>query len=201
MSSSPGLDPGQPPAASRNCRTSLTRLFSWPRPHLSPLAARSVRAPPGPFPWPGVLFWVAALRANSLFRMPPCRRRRAPQRRAPRPTVRFSDAGRATWRETTLASGINIRTFFQGRWHEGNIPVMRAADHGAWLGSTVFDGARSFDGMAPDLDRHCARVNRSAEAMLLTPTRPRRRGPIRTRPVPCLKSSDSRRSSRRAVRA
>ncbi len=69
-----------------------------------------------------------------------------------------------------MASGINIRTFFQGRWHEGNIPVMRAADHGAWLGSTVFDGARSFDGMAPDLDRHCARVNRSAEAMLLTPT-------------------------------
>lgn len=69
-----------------------------------------------------------------------------------------------------MASGINIRTFFQGRWHEGNIPVMRSADHGAWLGSTVFDGARSFDGMAPDLGLHCARVNRSAEAMLLTPT-------------------------------
>lgn len=69
-----------------------------------------------------------------------------------------------------MASGINIRTFFQGRWHEGNIPVMRAADHGAWLGSTVFDGARSFDGMAPDLGLHCARVNRSAEAMLLTPS-------------------------------
>jgi branched-chain amino acid aminotransferase len=68
-----------------------------------------------------------------------------------------------------MASGTNIRTFFEGRWHEGNIPVMRAADHGSWLGSTVFDGARSFDGMAPDLDRHSARVNRSAEAMLLTP--------------------------------
>lgn len=69
-----------------------------------------------------------------------------------------------------MASGTNIRTFFEGKWHEGNIPVMRAADHGAWLGSTVFDGARYFDGMAPDLDLHCARVNRSAEAMLLTPT-------------------------------
>lgn len=69
-----------------------------------------------------------------------------------------------------MASGINIRTFFEGKWHEGNIPVMRAADHGAWLGSTVFDGARYFDGMAPDLDLHSARVNRSAEAMLLTPT-------------------------------
>lgn len=69
-----------------------------------------------------------------------------------------------------MASGTNIRTFFEGKWHEGNIPVMRAADHGSWLGSTVFDGARYFDGMAPDLDLHSARVNRSAEAMLLTPT-------------------------------
>lgn len=69
-----------------------------------------------------------------------------------------------------MASGINIRTFFEGKWHEGNIPVMRAADHGAWLGSTVFDGARAFDGMTPDLDRHCARVNRSAAAMQLTPS-------------------------------
>ena len=61
-------------------------------------------------------------------------------------------------------------TFFDGKWHEGNIPVMRAADHGAWLGSTVFDGARYFDGLAPDLALHCARVNRSAAAMQLTPT-------------------------------
>ena len=69
-----------------------------------------------------------------------------------------------------MASGTNIRTFFEGKWHEGNIPVMRAADHGSWLGSTVFDGARYFDGLAPDLALHCARVNRSAEAMLMTPT-------------------------------
>ena len=34
--------------------------------------------------------------------------------------------------------------------------------HAAWLGSTVFDGARAFEGVAPDLDRHCARVNQSA---------------------------------------
>lgn len=69
-----------------------------------------------------------------------------------------------------MASGTNIRTYFEGKWHEGNIPVMRAADHGAWLGSTVFDGARYFDGLAPDLALHCARVNRSAAAMQLTPT-------------------------------
>ncbi len=38
-----------------------------------------------------------------------------------------------------------------------------------WLGSTVFDGARWFDGIAPDLDLHCQRVNRSAENMGMKP--------------------------------
>lgn len=69
-----------------------------------------------------------------------------------------------------MATGSNIRTWFEGKWHEGDVPVMRAADHGAWLGTTVFDGARFFDGMTPDLEAHCARVNRSAEALMLTPT-------------------------------
>ncbi len=69
-----------------------------------------------------------------------------------------------------MAFGTNIRTYFQGRWHDGDAFVMRAADHGAWLGSSVFDGARYFDGVAPDLLAHCERVNRSAEALMLTPT-------------------------------
>ncbi|WP_171234923.1 branched-chain amino acid aminotransferase [Ruegeria sp. HKCCA6837] len=69
-----------------------------------------------------------------------------------------------------MATGKNIRTYFEGQWHEGDAPIMRAADHGAWLGSSVFDGARYFDGLAPDLHAHCARVNRSAEALMLTPT-------------------------------
>ena len=68
-----------------------------------------------------------------------------------------------------MAFGTNIRTWFDGKWHDGDVMVMRAADHGIWQGSSVFDGARWFDGMAPDLDRHCARVNRSAEAMMMTP--------------------------------
>ena len=51
-----------------------------------------------------------------------------------------------------MAYGKNIRTYFEGAWHEGNLFVMRAADHGSWLGSTVFDGARYFEGIAPDLD-------------------------------------------------
>jgi len=50
------------------------------------------------------------------------------------------------------------------------VPVMRAADHGSWLGTTVFDGARFVNGLSPDLDLHCARVNRSAQALMITPT-------------------------------
>lgn len=69
-----------------------------------------------------------------------------------------------------MAFGTNIRTWFEGRWHEGDIAVMRAADHGIWQGSSVFDGARLFDGLVPDLDLHCARVNRSAAALMITPT-------------------------------
>ncbi|KAB2882319.1 MAG: branched-chain amino acid aminotransferase [Albidovulum sp.] len=69
-----------------------------------------------------------------------------------------------------MTTGKNIRTWFEGRWHDGDVAVMRAADHGSWLGTTVFDGARWFEGVAPDLDRHMARVNRSAEALMITPT-------------------------------
>ncbi|MEM6408179.1 MAG: branched-chain amino acid aminotransferase [Pseudomonadota bacterium] len=69
-----------------------------------------------------------------------------------------------------MATGTNIKTFYEGRWHERDLSVIRAGDHGAWLGSSVFDGARYFDGVAPDLEAHCARVNRSAEALMITPT-------------------------------
>jgi branched-chain amino acid aminotransferase len=53
-------------------------------------------------------------------------------------------------------------TFSQSQWHEGNVLIMGPRTHGLWLGSTVFDGARAFEGVTPDLDRHCARVNQSA---------------------------------------
>lgn len=69
-----------------------------------------------------------------------------------------------------MATGTNIRTYFDGTWHADDVAILRAADHGAWLGSGVFDGARLVDGLTPDLDLHCARVNRSAEALMLTPT-------------------------------
>ena len=69
-----------------------------------------------------------------------------------------------------MATGTNIRTYFDGRWHDGDLAVIRAADHGAWLGTTVFDGARFVDGITPDLDKHCARLNASARALMITPT-------------------------------
>lgn len=56
-------------------------------------------------------------------------------------------------------------TFFQEEWHPGNVPVMGAMSHATWMASTVFDGARCFEGLAPDLDQHCHRIIRSAENM------------------------------------
>ncbi|WP_227268883.1 branched-chain amino acid aminotransferase [Roseobacter weihaiensis] len=69
-----------------------------------------------------------------------------------------------------MATGTNISTWFAGQWHRDDVMVMRAADHGSWLGSSVFDGARYFAGRAPDLLAHCKRVNRSARALMLEPT-------------------------------
>src|SRR5690348_11666965 len=60
-------------------------------------------------------------------------------------------------------------TFFEGDWHEGNVPIMGVRTHAAWLCTSVFDGARAFEGVAPDLDLHCARVNESAKVMDLKP--------------------------------
>jgi branched-chain amino acid aminotransferase len=68
-----------------------------------------------------------------------------------------------------MAFGTRILTWFDGRWHEGNPAVMRAADHGTWQGTLVFDGARAYEGVTPDLDLHCARIVRSAETMGLAP--------------------------------
>jgi len=60
-------------------------------------------------------------------------------------------------------------TFFQGDWHEGNVAIMGPRTHAAWLGSSVFDGARAFEGVTPDIDLHCARVNDSARKFFLKP--------------------------------
>jgi branched-chain amino acid aminotransferase len=60
-------------------------------------------------------------------------------------------------------------TFFENDWHDGNVPIMGPRTHAAWLCTSVFDGARAFDGVTPDLDLHCARVNESVRAMCLKP--------------------------------
>lgn len=62
-------------------------------------------------------------------------------------------------------------TYLDGAWHEGNVPVVGARDHAFWLGSSVFDGARAFEGVTPDLDLHCARLNASAGALGLKATK------------------------------
>jgi len=68
-----------------------------------------------------------------------------------------------------MAVGSEIVTWVEGRWHRGNAPIINAADHAAWLGSAVFDGARQFEGVRPDLDLHSARIIRSARAMGMIP--------------------------------
>jgi branched-chain amino acid aminotransferase len=61
-------------------------------------------------------------------------------------------------------------TYVDGDWYEGNVALIGPRSHAFWLGSSVFDGARWFEGVAPDLDRHAARVNASAVALGLKPT-------------------------------
>ncbi|MGF1641642.1 MAG: branched-chain amino acid aminotransferase, partial [Rhodospirillales bacterium] len=61
-------------------------------------------------------------------------------------------------------------TWIDGRWHDGSPAILGARSHAVWLASVVFDGARAFAGVAPDLDRHCARVVRSAVVLGLAPT-------------------------------
>jgi len=64
----------------------------------------------------------------------------------------------------------NIWTWWRGDWHHGDTRILGASSHATWLGSAVFDGARLFEGVTPDLDKHSARVNASAEALGLKPT-------------------------------
>jgi branched-chain amino acid aminotransferase len=60
-------------------------------------------------------------------------------------------------------------TYYKGAWHDGDLRILGAASHATWLGSLVFDGARLFEGVTPDLDRHSARINDSAVALGLKP--------------------------------
>jgi branched-chain amino acid aminotransferase len=51
-----------------------------------------------------------------------------------------------------------VITYADGRWRNGSPAILSAKSHAMWLASVAFDGARAFAGVAPDLDRHCARL-------------------------------------------
>lgn len=55
--------------------------------------------------------------------------------------------------------------FIDGTWIKGDPYILRAFDHATWLMAGVFDGARAFEGVTPDLDLHCQRAVRSARNM------------------------------------
>lgn len=69
----------------------------------------------------------------------------------------------------TTQDWTKTRTFYAGDWHEGNLLIMGVRTHAAWMCSVVFDGARAFEGVTPDLELHCARVNESAAKLYLKP--------------------------------
>ncbi len=60
-------------------------------------------------------------------------------------------------------------SFIDGNWLEGNPPILGPMTHATWMASVVFDGARAFDGVTPDLDLHCRRLIDSAIAFGLKP--------------------------------
>jgi branched-chain amino acid aminotransferase len=65
----------------------------------------------------------------------------------------------------SIAMITNALHYIDGKWVDGNPAVMKVWDHAIWLGAAVFDGARCFEGVTPDLDLHCQRVIRSAAAL------------------------------------
>ncbi len=67
------------------------------------------------------------------------------------------EAGRRAW------------SYIDGKWLEGNPPIMGPLTQAAWLSATVFDGARAFQRRIPDLDLHCQRAIKSALTMGLKP--------------------------------
>jgi branched-chain amino acid aminotransferase len=59
--------------------------------------------------------------------------------------------------------------YYNGQWGTGPVPLMTSNTNAAWLANAVFDGARSFEGVAPDLDLHCQRAIRSAQGLHMRP--------------------------------
>lgn len=54
-------------------------------------------------------------------------------------------------------------------WTAEHRPLLGLSDNSFWMGNSVFDGARAYEGVTPDLDLHCQRLLRSATHMLMKP--------------------------------
>ncbi|WP_135079875.1 branched-chain amino acid aminotransferase [Terasakiella sp. SH-1] len=67
-----------------------------------------------------------------------------------------------------IGSGLTW-TYCDGKWTQDNPKIMGPRTHGVWLSSTVFDGARAFDGVIPDLELHCQRAIHSARILGMAP--------------------------------
>ena len=59
--------------------------------------------------------------------------------------------------------------YYEGAWRNEAPRVAGPTDLGFWSANSVFDGARAIGGCAPDLERHCDRLVRSARATGLEP--------------------------------
>lgn len=63
----------------------------------------------------------------------------------------------------------NALNWIDGEWIEGNPAIIGPMTNASWMSTVVFDGARYFDGNAPDLDLHCERCVASARSLGLEP--------------------------------
>lgn len=57
--------------------------------------------------------------------------------------------------------------YYDGEWTTEQPLVTGPMSHAFWMSSVVFDGARAFGGLAPDLDMHCERLINSARNLML----------------------------------
>lgn len=62
-----------------------------------------------------------------------------------------------------------IYCYYNEKWHKKDVAILKSFDHGAWLSGMVFDGARYFSRVAPDLTTHMERAIKSANKVNLRP--------------------------------
>ncbi len=60
-------------------------------------------------------------------------------------------------------------TYHEGNFSEGNPMIMGPLDQSFWFATMIFDGARAFDGVMPDIERHMNRCLNSARVMGMEP--------------------------------